>query len=76
MGRQLELVQVFKPFRLVDEESYEHVYWRRDGTPLANGYYLVRWREGERSGRYDEEAEFRGPYRDRKAAEAGAAGLR
>ncbi len=66
---ELELVRVIKPFRLVDAESYEHTYWRRDGVPLANGYYVVSWPVGDCAGRYDEGAEFRGPYRDRKAAE-------
>jgi len=69
MDGNREIVQVFKPFRLIDAESYEHTYWRRDGVPLANGYYLVNWRAGATAGRFDESAVFRGPYRDRKTAE-------
>lgn len=66
---ELELVRVIKPFRLVDAESYERQYWRADGVALAPGFYVVSWPVGDGAGRYDEDAEFRGPYRDRKAAE-------
>lgn len=69
MERNPEMVKVFKPFRLIDAESYEHTYWRRDGVPLANGYYVVIWPGSASAGRFDEDAVFRGPFRDRKAAE-------
>jgi hypothetical protein len=65
---ELELVHVIKPFRLVDAESYERVYWRSDGTALANGYYVVSWSPRVRHRTFDESAVFQGPFRDRGRA--------
>ena len=63
-----ELVHVIKPFRLVDSESYERVYWRRDGVALAPGYYVVRWRSRVAKRAFNEDAIFRGPFRERAEA--------
>ena len=63
-----EIVHVIKPFRLVDSESYERVYWRPDDRPLELGYYVVSWPRRAEPGRFDERAAFRGPYRERSAA--------
>lgn len=63
-----ELVHVIKPFRLVDAESYERVYWRRDGVALASGYYVVRWPSRVANGVFNEDAIFRGPFRERADA--------
>ncbi len=65
-----ELVHVIKPFRLVDEESYERVYWRRDGVALVPGYYVARWPRGAAVRRFDEDTLYNGPYRERGAAQA------
>lgn len=63
-----EIVRVIKPFRLIDAESYERAYWRRDGQALAVGFYVVAWPNLARAGVFNEDARFRGPYADRQAA--------
>jgi hypothetical protein len=63
-----ELVHVIKPFRLVDAESYERLYWRRDGVALASGYYVVRWPSRVAKRAFNEDAIFRGPFRERAEA--------
>jgi hypothetical protein len=65
---EFELVHVIKPFRLVDSESYERVYWRRDGIALASGYYVVSWPFGAAKRTLNEDAIFRGPFRQRADA--------
>ena len=67
--QDLELVHVIKPFRLVDSESYERVYWRRDGVPLSPGYYVASWPARTTARKFNEEARFRGPFRERGAAQ-------
>jgi hypothetical protein len=59
---------VISESRLVDDHSNEHVYWRRDGRPLAPGYYLVSLPAGTARRRFNEDAAFRGPYRQRTDA--------
>lgn len=58
-----EIVRVVSDTRLIDSESYERTYRRPDGKPLAPGNYLVVWPRGADPTRYDERAEFMGPYR-------------
>lgn len=58
-----EIVRVVSDTRLIDSESYERIYWRPDGKPVAPGFYLVAWPRGADPTRYDERAEFMGPYR-------------
>ena len=67
-SQDFEVVRVISECRLVDEESFEHVYWRRDGKPLAQGYYVVSWPPRARVGRFNEDAVFRGPCRQRTEA--------
>ena len=67
-----EIVHVISDFRLLDEESYERVYWRRDGKPLTLGYYVVTWGPGTLRRKFDESAEFRGPYRQEAEARMAA----
>jgi len=59
-SQDFEIVRVISECRLIDEESFEHVYWRRDGRPLALGCYIVSWPPGARVGRFNEDAVFRG----------------
>lgn len=66
----LEVVQVIGDCRLVDSESYERVYWRRDGLPLARGYYVVSWPQSVSPKRFNEDASFRGPFQRRDDAQA------
>ncbi|HSO08088.1 MAG TPA: hypothetical protein VLW45_12675 [Pelomicrobium sp.] len=70
-----EIVHVISEFRLLDEESYERVYWRDNGKSLALGYYVVTWTPGTIRRKFDERAEFRGPYRMEADARAAAARL-
>jgi len=72
----VEVVRVIKPFRLVDAESYERAYWRRDGVALVSGYYVARWPREAVVRRFDEDTLFSGPYRERAAALAAAERLR
>ncbi|MFZ5555245.1 MAG: hypothetical protein ACOZDY_00755 [Pseudomonadota bacterium] len=71
-----EIVRVTSDSRLLDAESCERVYWRRDGRPLAQGYYRVTWPPVAVSGRFDERALFIGPYPTAAAAGSGASGGR
>lgn len=71
-----EVVRVIKPFRLVDAESYERAYWRRDGVALPMGYYVARWPQETAVRRFDEDTLFSGPYRGRAAALDAAERLR
>ncbi|HSO06374.1 MAG TPA: hypothetical protein VLW45_03995 [Pelomicrobium sp.] len=59
----LEIVHIISEFRLLDEDSYERIYWRRDGKPLETGWYLVGWAPGVTERKFNEEARFIGPYR-------------
>lgn len=64
-----EVVSVIHHFKLVDSESYERLYRRRDGVPLLPGYYVVNWPTTVIRRRFNEEAIFFGPYESRKGAQ-------
>ena len=64
-----ELVHVIKPFRLIDSESYERLYWRRDGVALVPGYYVATWPRWAEARLFNEDTVFRGPFRERGAAQ-------
>jgi hypothetical protein len=63
-----EIAFVSHGFQIFDAESYERRYLRRDGQPLARGYYVVNWPEHIRARRFDENAEFYGPFKTRREA--------
>ena len=66
---QPEVVLVYEQFRLIDAESYQRVYSRKDGRPLARGYYFVTW-AGDRDGpTFGDTAVFHGPFRTKAEAE-------
>jgi len=65
-----EIVHVTGECRLLDADSVEHVYWRRDGKPLSVGHYVVGWPPGTVGRRFHEDAIFHGPFRLRIEAEA------
>jgi hypothetical protein len=67
-SQDFAIVRVISECRLIDEESFEHVYWRRHGKPLAQGYHVVSWPPGARVGRVNADAVFCGPYRQRTEA--------
>ncbi|GEM_PF-5983959 len=66
---EMQVVFVSEGFRLIDAESYQRTYRRRDALPLATGYYVVSWPPGSEAGSYDEKAVFRGPFKRRREAE-------
>lgn len=68
ISEYFEIVQITKPCALVDADYRERVYWRRDGVPLAGGYYVVSWPAGTKKKIFNEDAAFRGPYRTREDA--------
>jgi hypothetical protein len=63
-----EIVQVIGGFKLLDEVSHERIYWRRDGAPLAPGFYFVKVTAGISARKFNEDAVFRGPFRRRQDA--------
>lgn len=65
-----KIVCVVTETTLIDSDSTEHVYWRRDGKPLAPGHYVVSWPPGTSDRRFKEDAVFRGPYRGHAEAVA------
>lgn len=69
-GREeLQVVQVISNCRLVDAQSCERMYWRRNGLGVAAGWYVVTLPPGAVPGRFSEEALFRGPFLQREEAE-------
>ena len=65
-----EVVFVIDAEHLVDSESYQRRY--RTDRPLVPGCYVVHWPGPPHARRYDEAAEFRGPYASRRVAERAA----
>ena len=65
-----EIVSVIRDFWLVDSESYQRMYCTNQGQPLAPGYYVVNWPEHIRDRRFNEHAEFYGPFKLRREAQA------
>jgi hypothetical protein len=70
MRHQPEIVRVLDPRRLIDSESYEHVYWQTRSGPLAAGYYVVHWPQHVLRARFDESAYFSGPFSTHSDARA------
>jgi hypothetical protein len=58
-----EIVKVVDPHRLIDSESYEHLYWTARPRALIAGYYIVTWPDHVLRSRFDESACFAGPFR-------------
>lgn len=69
-GDHFEVVHVTKRCALLDASLRERVYWRRDGVPLASGYYLVSWPAQTEKRVFNEDAIFRGPFKTRDDARA------
>jgi hypothetical protein len=63
-----EVVHVLDESCLIDAESYQRRYFRALGKPLARGFYVVRWPAPIQHGRFDEHADFVGPFEARNAA--------
>ena len=61
-----EIVTILDDRRLADARSDIHPYWRRDGQGLAPGLYVaIRQPAG-----FNEDSEFRGPFRVAEEAQA------
>jgi hypothetical protein len=65
-----EVVFVIDAEHLVDSESYQRRY--RTERALVPGCYVVHWAGSTNAPRYDEGAEFVGPYASRSVAERAA----
>lgn len=63
-----EIVYVLNDTHLLDAESYQRSYKRRDGMPLDKGYYFVCWPPGGDTSRFDTDAVFHGPFMRRRDA--------
>lgn len=63
-----EVVAVIRDFWLIDSDSYQRKYCTRDGNYLVPGYYVVSWPEHIRTRRFNEQAEYHGPFRSRNEA--------
>jgi hypothetical protein len=67
-GIWFELVYVLADFRLLDAESYQRSYARRDGKALGEGHYFVCWPPGSDTSRFGSEIVFHGPFMRRRDA--------
>jgi hypothetical protein len=65
-----EIVKVIPNFWLFDAESYQRSYSTNHGNPLLPGYYVVAWPETIRVKRFNKQASFHGPYKNRQDAQA------
>jgi hypothetical protein len=65
-----QIVEVLSECRLLNAKREEKMYWRRDGSCLAPGFYVVSEPARAAAGRFYEDAQFRGPYGKRESAEA------
>ena len=67
MDANCEVVRVVSDCTLIDSESYERRYL--SVRALVPGFYAVIWPSSVANPRYDNEAQFIGPYRERSQAE-------
>ena len=65
-----EIANVIHDFWLIDAESYQKKYRTTEGKPLTPGFYIVNWPETIQDRRFNEHAEFHGPFNSRKEAQA------
>ena len=65
-----EIVEVLSECCLRDANSREQLYWRRDGTSLAPGYYVVNWPADPGLHRFGEDSIFHGPFAGHPSAVA------
>lgn len=57
-----EIVKVLDRAKLLDPHSRERKYATRDGRSLKQGIYAVIWPEEVQARRYDDHAQYFGPY--------------
>ncbi|MDP3531543.1 hypothetical protein [Methylicorpusculum sp.] len=65
-----EMVVVTHNSMLFDSESYLRKYCTSHGEQLVFGNYVVNWPDHIRIRRFNEHAEFYGPFKTRKEAQA------
>lgn len=65
-----EIVKVIRDFCLFDAECFQRSYSTHHGEPLMPGFYVVTWPEIIRARRFNEQATFQGPYKNRQDAQA------
>ena len=68
MELPFEIVHVITATHLIDSESYQRSLGAHAGR-LQPGFYVVRWPSAEAALRYDENADFIGPFETRRSAE-------
>lgn len=64
-----EIVHVITTTQLIDSESYQRSLGEVHAGRLQPGFYVVRWPSTAVVLRYDESAEFIGPFETRRSAE-------
>ena len=69
MTDSLEVVHVITATQLIDSESYEHTLGTKHVNRLPPGFYVVHWQSTAAVSRYDERADFVGPFDTRHSAE-------
>lgn len=67
---RFEIVRIASGFRLFDDDSFQRRYARADNVPLQVGLYVVHWPASVRLRRFDEHAQFQGPFESPAAARA------
>ena len=69
MEQPFEIVHVITATQLIDSESYERTLGPEHGNRLLPGFYVVHWQSTAAVSRYDERADFIGPFETRHSAE-------
>ncbi len=69
MELPFEIVHVITSSQLIDSESYQRTLGTMHVGRLRPGFYLVRWPLSATVLRYDESADFIGPFETRRTAE-------
>ena len=57
-----EVVHVIDSHSLIDSESYQRAYHTAPSLHLVPGHYVVSWPKQTRQRRFDEQADFIGPF--------------
>jgi hypothetical protein len=69
MEVSFEIVHVITATQLIDSESYQRTIETKHVRCLRPGFYVVRWPVSAAVLRYDESADFIGPFETRHSAE-------
>jgi hypothetical protein len=69
MELPFEIVHVITATQLIDSESYQRSLGTIHVGRLQPGFYVVHWPSAAAALRYDESADFIGPFESRRSAE-------